>query len=76
MPEECYLTVRNGAIVGRVTSAVRSPALDRVIGLAYVAPDQATPGTSFDIKIAGGRLLQARVVKLPFFDPDNTRQEM
>ena len=25
-------------------------------------PDQATPGTSFDIKIAGGRLLQAKVV--------------
>ena len=76
VPEECYLTVRNGAIVGRVTSAVRSPALDRVIGLAYVAPDQAVPGTSFDIKIAGGRLLQAKVVKLPFYDPDNKRQEM
>jgi len=76
VPEECYLTVRNGTIVGRVTSAVRSPALDRVIGLAYVAPDQATPGTSFDIKIAGGRLLQAKVVKLPFYDPDNKRQEM
>jgi sarcosine oxidase subunit alpha len=47
-----------------------------VIGLAYVAPDQAVPGTSFDIKIAGGRLLQAKVVKLPFYDPDNKRQEI
>ena len=76
VPEECHLTVRDGEIVGRVTSAVRSPALDRVIGLAYVAPDQATPGKSFDIKIAGGRLIQAKVVPIPFYDPENKRQEM
>jgi len=76
VPEECHLTVRNGEITGRVTSAVRSPTLDRVIGLAYVAPDQAAEGASFDIKIAGGRLIKGRVVKLPFYDPETKRQEM
>ena len=76
VPEECHLTVRDGAITGRVTSAAYSPALDRIVGLAYVAPDQAENGTRFDIKIAGGALIQGDVVPLPFYDPDNTRQEM
>jgi sarcosine oxidase subunit alpha len=76
VPEECHLTVRGSEITGRVTSAVRSPALERTIGLAYVAPDQAAPGTSFDIKVAAGRLIQAKVVPIPFYDPQNKRQEM
>jgi len=75
-PEECHLVVRGADIVGRVTSAVRSPALDKVVGLAYVAPDQAEPGRSFDIKVEGGRLIQAKVIPIPFYDPENKRQEM
>lgn len=77
VPEECYLTVRGTDIVGRVTSAVRSAAAgDKIIGLAYVAADQAEVGKTFDIKIAGGRLLQGRVVPIPFYDPESKRQEM
>ena len=76
VPEECHLVVRGPEILGRVTSAVISPSLGRVVGLAYVAPDQAEPGKNFDIKVAGGRLIQARVVPIPFFDPENKRQEM
>jgi sarcosine oxidase subunit alpha len=76
VPEECHLVIRNDAIVGRVTSAVLSPSLDRIVGLAYVAPDQAEPGSSFDIRIGGGRIIQGRVVKLPHYDPDGKRQEM
>ncbi len=77
LPEECYLTVRGADIVGRVTSAVRSPSVgDKIIGLAYVAPDQAEAGKTFDIKIAGGRLIQGTVVPIPFYDPENKRQEM
>jgi sarcosine oxidase subunit alpha len=74
MPEECRLVVRGAAIVGRVTSIARSPALGRAIGLAYVAPDQAAAGTRFTIKVAGGRLAEAEVVPLPFYDPENKRQ--
>ena len=75
-PEECHLVVRGADIVGRVTSAVRSPALGKVVGLAYVAPDQAEPGKSFDIKVERGRLIQAQVIPIPFYDPENKRQEM
>jgi sarcosine oxidase, subunit alpha len=76
VPEECHIVVRGPEIVGRVTSAVISPSLGRVVGLAYVAPDQAEPGKTFDIKVAGGRVVQGRVVKIPFYDPENKRQEM
>lgn len=76
VPQECHLTLRSGDIVGRVTSAARSPSLDRVIGLAYVAPEQAGEGTLFDIKVDAGRIVPGRVVPLPFYDPGNKRQEL
>ncbi|MEA2780706.1 MAG: sarcosine oxidase, subunit alpha [Rhodospirillaceae bacterium] len=76
VPEECHLTIRGSEIVGRVTSAVRSPALERTVGLAYVAPDQAEPGTSFDIRVQDGRIIEGKVVPIPFYDPENKRQEI
>jgi sarcosine oxidase, subunit alpha len=75
-PEECHLVIRNGEIAGRVTSAVKSPSVGRVIGLAYVHPDDATPDSKIGIKVDGGRMIEARVVKLPFYDPEGKRQEM
>ncbi|MGD9741359.1 MAG: 2Fe-2S iron-sulfur cluster-binding protein [Dongiaceae bacterium] len=76
VPEECHLVVKGPEIVGRVTSAVISPSVGRVVGLAFVAPDQAEHGKTFDIKVAGGRIVQGRVVPIPFFDPENKRQEL
>ena len=35
---------REETITGRVTSVIDSPNLGKVIGLAYVAPDQGEPG--------------------------------
>lgn len=75
-PKECHLVIRDGAIAGRVTSCALSPTLDRVVGLAYVAPDQAEPGAEFTIKVEGGALVRARVEKPPFYDPQGARQEM
>jgi sarcosine oxidase subunit alpha len=78
-PEECHLVVRgpgrDDAITGRVTSVGHSPTLGKVIGLATVAPDQAGPGGTITIKVAG-ELVEATVVKPPFYDPDNERQEL
>ena len=74
-PKECHLVIRDGDIVGRVTSVVRSPTLDKVIGLAYVATDQAEVGERFTIKIEGGRMIEAEVAPIPFYDPENKRQE-
>ena len=75
-PKECHLVIRGGTITGRVTSIVRSPTLGKVIGLAYVAPAQAEPGSAFNIKTDSGQMRRATVVKLPFYDPDGARQEM
>jgi sarcosine oxidase subunit alpha len=76
VPEECHLVIRGAEIAGRVTSAVRSPTLNKVVGLAYVAADQSAVGSGFDIRVHGGRTVRAKVVPIPFYDPDNKRQEM
>ena len=76
IPEECHLTLCGNNIVGRVTSAARSDVLARIIGLAYVAPSQAEIGVTFPIKIGTNRFLEAEVVPIPFYDPDNKRQEI
>ncbi|MEE8276748.1 MAG: glycine cleavage T C-terminal barrel domain-containing protein, partial [Alphaproteobacteria bacterium] len=74
--EECHLVLRGGEITGRVTSVSLSPTLGKVIGLAYVAPDQAQAGSVIEVKAAGGAIVSARVVELPFYDPENRRQEL
>jgi len=76
VPSESQLVVRGSDIVGRVTSVVHSKQLEAIIGLAYVAPDQAEPGSEFSIKGSTGRLLRAETVATPFYDPDNQRQEV
>lgn len=76
VPKENHLVIRDGDIAGRVTSITRSPTLGKVVGLAYVAPEQAEPGAVFAIRADGGAMVSATVVPLPFYDPDNKRQEM
>ena len=75
-PKECHLVIRGDEITGRVTSVAYSPNLDKIVGLAYVAPDQSEPGTRIEIRVDGGRMVDATVAKLPFFDPDGARQEL
>lgn len=48
--------------IGHVTSGNHSPSLNRPIGLGYVAPEYARPGTLLAIEIRGQRR-QAKVVK-------------
>nr|WP_298681749.1 2Fe-2S iron-sulfur cluster-binding protein [uncultured Dongia sp.] len=75
-PEECHLVLKGEEIVGRVTSAVHSPSLAKVVGLAYVHGDDANPGSEFTIKVDGGKRIMGVVTKYPFYDPENKRQEM
>ena len=63
-------------MIGRVTSCNYSPTLDKIIGLAYVPPEHAKAGSQLTIKSTGGIRVNARVAELPFFDPDNQRQEL
>jgi aminomethyltransferase len=60
-----YEITRDGRTVGRVTSGAPSPTLGKSIGLAYVPPELATPGTALDVVIRG-RGVPARVVETPF----------
>jgi sarcosine oxidase subunit alpha len=73
LPKECHLVIDDGAIAGRITSVVHSRTLNQGIGLAMLAP-HFTVGSSLQIRGDGGEMLQARVVPLPFYDPQNLRQ--
>jgi sarcosine oxidase subunit alpha len=73
-PKECHLIIRDGQIAGRVTSIAYSEALGKHIGLAYLPPDLAARGTPFNIRADGGRIVEARVARTPFYDPAGARQ--
>ena len=75
-PDESNVVLRGGEVVGFVTSVTRSPALGKVIGLAYVHPDDAELGTTIRIKLDSGQVVEATVASPHFYDPDNARQEM
>lgn len=59
---------QNGKIVGKVTSAVYSPRLERNIALAMVSCECAELGTELEVSMSP-KAVRARVVKKPFFDP-------
>jgi aminomethyltransferase len=63
---------QDGTTVGRVTSAVYSPRLDRNIALAMVSVDCANLGTQLDVTTPSGPV-SATVVEKPFFDPRKER---
>lgn len=73
---EGHLTLSDNVIIGHVTSVAHSPTLGRIIGLAVVAADLDRPDARFVIKGAGGRRVEAEVAALPFYDPNNRRQEI
>ena len=75
-PEEGHLVLRDGDIVGTVTSCEYSPTLDKIIGLAYVHPADTQPGSQVTIRTAEGVCVQAPIATLPFYDPDTTRQQL
>lgn len=75
-PLEGHLVLKGPDISGNVTSCEYSPTLGLIIGLAYAAVDQSTPGQQIPIRVEGAEVVQATVVKLPFFDIDSTRQEL
>ncbi len=74
IPLESHLVIDQGEMIGRVTSCQYSTTLESIIGLAYVPPQRGIPGETINIKVAGGVLVSAEIVELPFFDPDNLRQ--
>lgn len=76
LPLEGHLVLEGERITGNVTSCEYSPTLNAIIGMSYASADRATPGDSITIRTEGGREVIALVVKLPFYDAENQRQEL
>lgn len=62
---------RDGAVIGKVTSAIYSPRLKQNIALAMVAVDHCAIGTMVEVATEAGPI-PARVVERPFYDPRKT----
>jgi len=58
--------LHDGRTVGRLTSGGFSPTLAVSIGLGYLPPDLAAPGTELQVDVRG-KLLWAQVVPRPFY---------
>ncbi|MBV9001879.1 MAG: glycine cleavage system aminomethyltransferase GcvT, partial [Solirubrobacterales bacterium] len=61
--------------VGVVTSGTRSPTLKKTIALCRMAVQYADIGTEVEVGKLDGlqKRISARVVRIPFYDPDKTR---
>lgn len=57
--------LKEGKVVGQVTSGSLSPSLGVGIGMCFVPPDLAKPGTQLDVAIRG-KGVPAEVVRPPF----------
>jgi aminomethyltransferase len=58
--------LRDGSVVGAVTSGTWSPTFEKALGLAYVPPDLGAPQTPLALDVRG-RPLAARTVPTPFY---------
>ncbi|MFN8445547.1 MAG: glycine cleavage system aminomethyltransferase GcvT [Caldilineaceae bacterium] len=68
VPREHYPVTVNGQPVGFVTTGMKSPTLDKFIGMAYVSKEFAEIGTALEI-VVRGQSKKAAVIKRPFYKP-------
>ncbi|MBR28874.1 MAG: diguanylate cyclase [Rhodobacteraceae bacterium] len=64
--------LHGGEVVGRLTSGGWSVTLGRRIGLGYVRPELAVPGTALKVRILG-ELHDAEIIEDSPHDPENAR---
>jgi aminomethyltransferase len=65
---EHYDVAVDGKIIGHVSSGMKSPTLDKFLGMALVSAAYSAIGTEFDVLVRG-QPKKARVVKRPFYKP-------
>lgn len=68
VPRAGYPVAVHGAVVGRVTTGMKSPSTERFVGLAFVPAESAALGAEIDIVIRD-KPKRAAVVKRPFYTP-------
>jgi aminomethyltransferase len=66
VPRAGYPILRDGQPIGELTSGTFAPTLERPVGMGYVPPAHAEPGTEVAIEIRG-KLVAAAIVPLPFY---------
>jgi sarcosine oxidase subunit alpha len=76
LPEECHLIISAGRMVGRITSIAPVSTLGYPLGMAFVEPAMAEPGTEVAVRLDDGSMSTAEVTALPFYDPDDERQKL
>ncbi len=68
VPRDHYAIAVGDKVVGYVTTGMKSPTLDKFLGLGYVTRDYTKLGTEIDILVRG-QPKKAKVVKRPFYQP-------
>lgn len=61
--------LKSDNVVGKVTSAIYSPRLEKNIALAMVAIESSQLGTTLEVQMSTG-VVAATVVEKPFYDPN------
>ena len=74
--EECHLLLEGSEMIGRITSVAPRTTIGESIALAFLHPDCAAIGNEVKICGSGRKLISARVVPLPFYDPEGSRQKV
>ncbi|MCI0519834.1 MAG: glycine cleavage system aminomethyltransferase GcvT [Chloroflexi bacterium] len=65
---EGYEVTVSDNVVGKVTSGMFAPTLDRYLGMAYLPREFSARGTEIEV-IIRGKPVKARIVKRPFYVP-------
>ncbi len=68
VPREQYEIAIEGTVVGHVTTGMKSPTLDKFVGMGYVPSGYTKLGTAIEIMIRG-QAKKAKVVKRPLYQP-------
>ncbi len=66
VPRERYDIARDGQVIGHVTSGMKSPTLNKFVGMGYVPRGLHGLGTEIEILIRG-KARRAQVCKRPFY---------
>jgi aminomethyltransferase len=68
VPREHYPIAVNNQVVGHVTTGMKSPALDKFLGMGYVPRQFSALGTEIEIMVRDVPK-RAKIVKRPFYKP-------
>ena len=64
--------LRDGEVVGTISSIAYGPTVGRILAFAYLAPSAASPGIALEVLIQG-KARTARVLTEPAYDPRSVR---